>query len=82
MFSRLQFALLLSAGLMVLGCNRAAPPTALNTEADPANMNPTTAAITDAEKEITAKGAGNVSEETLRGTAGIAGGKSQPSGGN
>jgi hypothetical protein len=76
--SKLQYVLVLSVCCLAFGCSRATPPAPIAGEQDPS-------ALTGKEKDVheaeTAVKSGDTSEETVKKTAGVAGGKTQPNSG-
>lgn len=77
MIARIKFASALLVGSLVLGCNNSAPPEATFNTNPQAPGAAQTNEVAAAEKEVTEKGAANVSQETIEALAPVAGHKGQ-----
>jgi hypothetical protein len=76
--SKLQYVLALSVCCLAIGCSRATPPPPIAGEQNPTQL---TGKEKEAYEADMAVKAGDTSEEMVKKTAGVAGGKSQPNAG-
>lgn len=78
MFSKLQYVLVIAVACLAIGCTRNTPPAPIAEEKNPTQLTGEAKAVYDAEQ---AAKSGDTSEETMKRTAGVAGGKTQPNSG-